>query len=194
MDDIHEVQRLRHLASTQIPTTHTGTIYDCSQEDLDLVLQFAYPSLELEVSPEEATRYLVRFNRPDKEPSPREQEAIHRLETMAEWSRDEEWDPDIVFKVFADIDIVFFDRFLLGNVELRWASGSEFAIASEDIAESWGHTQYNSQNRAQSVISLNADKILSATNYGQDSSFRHMWETTLHEMVVSPRSPVFLRP
>ena len=52
-----------------------------------------------------AAYQLVRHNRPRKQPSSEEHDAIERLR---ECLAIEDWGPDIVIKAFRDLDTVFF--------------------------------------------------------------------------------------
>lgn len=52
-----------------------------------------------------AAYQLVRHNRPMREPSPEEHDAIKRLR---ECVTVEDWEPDLVIKAFRDLDTVFF--------------------------------------------------------------------------------------
>ena len=93
------------------------------------------------------------------------------------------WYADLILKMFGDIDLVFFDGYLLGNTELCW-EGQEW-FGSKGYGRSRAYTSIFPGGKAR--ITLNADVLLTQVRrrYNIDISFEQIWATTLHEMIVS---------
>lgn len=64
----------------------------------------------------EATIELVRHNKETRKVPPRESAAIERLIEYILDAEENGYGPDVIVKAFADLDLVFFDERLRGNV------------------------------------------------------------------------------
>lgn len=103
----------------------------------------------------------------------REAAALGRLQDELEDVKQICWGPDIIIKMFADLDLVFFGGWLYGNVIVQ-------RVEEAELPRAWGKTTPVGGNHDYDrvLISLNADHIL-----GCSKPFRQMMETTLHGMV-----------
>lgn len=86
---------------------------------------------------------------------------------------DGEWTPDVPIKAFRDLDTVFFQGRLCGNVKVGWVSGKEFR------PDAIGETVYRFNGH--SKIKLDADYHI----FESENPWKKMWQVLLHEMVVS---------
>jgi len=75
--------------------------------------------------------------------------------------------------MFADLDIVFFDGYLLGNTCVEWV---KLGVHHRAI---WGQSVYASPR--QRKIELNAERIFLLANSAITPG-KGMWSTMLHEM------------
>ncbi|KAL9045516.1 MAG: hypothetical protein Q9214_001449 [Letrouitia sp. 1 TL-2023] len=162
---------------------HTGYPYPCRQEDLDSYsikkkkithfgdflrdIVFCWPS-----NIDDAVREIEAYLDPKRPPSAKEQSAMDRL-YKALCLEDGEWTPDVPIKAFRDLDTVFFQGRLCGNVKVGWVSGKE--LPSDAI----GTTVYRFNGH--SKIKLDADYHI----FESWDPWKQMWQTLLHEMVVS---------
>lgn len=110
--------------------------------------------------------------------------AFARLERTATARR---WWPDLVFKAFADLDLLFSRNRLGGNVYLRWATPEVVsALQREGYAVGPGYVKrYGPERGGRSVrerigIYLNAEALL------LHGTLMNVWKVLLHFMVVSP--------
>ena len=91
---------------------------------------------------------------------------------------------DLIIKMFADLDTVFFGGLLRGRVRVSWSTREDYAkiaALARDGGASLALCQWLKPGFCQ--ISLSAEKIL---RYAEDwNLFEVMWATLLHEMSVS---------
>lgn len=172
---------------------HSGTDYPCFQKDIDSLLRLRIPSIRMRpIHPNKAVCDLLMCNAPGRQDLSRaESGVIRRLMKMVERTRNKLWLPDVVFKMFADIDLVLFAGYLVGKVRMSWrtqrqleAEGTYGVLGitnNSKMEDPWGSVVMTGDTS----IRLNADLILFADKYGEDDSFQKLWETLLHEMVVS---------
>lgn len=142
------------------------------------------------ISRTEATADLVSHNDPLKRHvCHAEMAAEARLQEACHWAHSHPWLPDLMIKMFADIDLVFYGGYLLGNVGIKWVDDEK---ARRKVGYEAGCREYSRctrGRRGQAKIRLNSNRLLMGTADGTDLSFNKMWETTLHEMVVSGPCP-----
>ncbi|KAI4212133.1 MAG: hypothetical protein LQ351_005163 [Letrouitia transgressa] len=181
-DISEDKKRLYGLALAPV-STHTGYPYPCRQEDLDSYslkkkkltrfgdflkdVAFYWPS-----NTDDAVREIEAFLDPERPPSAEEQSAVDRL-CQVLCLENGEWTPDVPIKAFRDLDTVFFQRRLCGNVKVGWVSGEEMPPGTI------GTTAYKFNGH--SKIMLDADHYI----FESEHPWRKMWRTLLHEMVVS---------
>ena len=160
-----------------------GTPYPCRQSDLDdyRPSSHVFRPYAPYVSPDQACTDAVHQNTRKRKRSPKEQDAIDRL-FGAVIEAEKDWTPDLIIKMFADLDIVFFGGHLRGNVFVKWYKPKSYAKRAMDPQpHSWGCTLFPTPGMAH--ICLNAKQILVDSII--KSPFRQMWSTMLHEMCVS---------
>ena len=182
---IHDGERY-HLSSAQRRflynttrhevRTDRGTPYPCSQDDLDGYVKFRHSNEQAQyITPNSATNELTRWLSED--PDPDADAALHRLRAGLKLMP---WAPDIVIKAFRDLDIAFFKGTLSGNVTVRWEGKFKW-VRKYGFEPAYGLT--DKQGHAQCHIALCAYAIfIDEKSY---IPYRQMWETLLHEMVVS---------
>ncbi|MCJ1455673.1 hypothetical protein MMC28_006029 [Mycoblastus sanguinarius] len=157
-----------------------GTPYPCRQSDLDdyRPSSHVFRPYAPYVSPDQACTDAVHQNTRKRKRSPKEQDAIDRL-FGAVIEAEKDWTPDLIIKMFADLDIVFFGGHLRGNVFVKWYKPKSYAKRAMDPQpHSWGCTLFPTPGMAH--ICLNAKQILVDSII--KSPFRQMWSTMLHEM------------
>ena len=162
---------------------HSGTLYPCSPQQLASYRHIRGPNRQRRVHAEQATREIVLRNSENRRESDFEQtewEAMERLSRGVEQSRATGWSPDIIIKMFADLDLVFFNGALLGNITLCWR---------EMEPDLFGLTSSRPGNQAD--IMLNPLSILLRRGV-YSNPFCQMFQTTLHEMCVRQNAfPLF---
>lgn len=128
----------------------------------------------------EATSEIVRHNNETKKVSPLELAAIDRLIDSILEAEEYGYGPDIIVKAFSDLDLVFFDGRLQGNVCVQWASDEYFQQWNIPPG-TWGFTAKPQPGElGQCRVKLNAKTIL--LDPSTDTSFKTMFGTMLHEM------------
>lgn len=97
---------------------NSGTQYNCSQSEIDFHHCGRFPTLNEGpfVSAFEATSEIVRHNKETRKVPPDELAAIGRLIDAILDAEDYGYAPDVIVKAFADLDLVFFNERLRGNV------------------------------------------------------------------------------
>lgn len=156
-----------------------GTPYPCSMKNLASYQRRPMRTLKKAISNESATRKLVKFlNEPIVEGS-KEREALYRL---AEGMQLEEWGPDLIFKAFDDLDLVFFKGVLAKRTQISWLTQGEIRGKHGIRHPILGFCQTLGFGRTHIV--LNASLTFKSRN-----PFAQMWNTMLHEMVVSDSCP-----
>ena len=158
---------------------HSGTPYPCNSQDLASYRRIRGPNRQRLVRAEPATQEIVDHNsesRREPDFGRLEWEAMGRIAEGVSQSTERGWDPDLIIKMFADLDLVFFKGALLGNITLRWREMGRnvFGVTS-------------SRHGNQADIALNPLTILLTGGFYQ-SPFRQMFSTLLHEMCVRKKS------
>ena len=167
-----------------------GSVYPCSQSDLDFHRRGQFPSKNKGpfVSLLEATTEVMVQNDARRRPSTAEIYAISNLGNVV-GDRTFRCHPDLVIKVFNDLDTVFFGGRLRGNVIVSWANSMECAEIERDVGKFYGCTESRSpEEKGQARISLNARKMF-LENFQDENPLRAMFCTLLHE--VSTISALF---
>lgn len=160
----------------------SGTHYLCSQSDITFhhCEKFPHPNKGPFVSAIEATSEIVRHNKETRKVPPLELAAIDRLIDAILDAEDNGYGPDIIIKAFVDLDLVFFDGRLRGNVCVQWAS-DEYFQKWQVAPGAWGFTVRPQRGEmGQCRVYLNAKTIL--LDPSTDSPFKTMFGTLLHEM------------
>ena len=160
----------------------SGTQYPCSRSEINFHQRgrFSRPNKGPFVSAIEATSEVVRHNRETRKIPPPELVAIDRLIDGILDAEDTGYGPDIIIKAFADLDLVFFNRRLRGNVCVQWAS-DEYFQKWQVPSGTWGFTvRPQCGEMGQCRIYLNAKTIL--LDPSTDTPFKTMFGTLLHEM------------
>ena len=125
----------------------------------------------------EATCRLENAHRHGKLLNAAQEAALQRLQGL---EQAEKYGPDIVFKVFNDLDTLLFQGVLKGNVRLGWVSDDVFARGGSSLSS--GRT-WPPETLAKRVgIELNEDILQLST-----TRLRDMISTFVHECVVSIR-------
>ena len=185
-------QRRRRDAFRDV-SLDSGTVYDCTQSDLDVtggLARHEYPEdarVDRSAShekwfrkpnhgpftgPRQACLEIVEHNDSRRKPEIPELEAIERLSNaLRAGSRDDAWGPDLIIKAFCDLDVVFFCGRLRGHVCVRWLPNW-----SQERVPMFGETVFVGEGKC--AIKLNADSILLDHPY----PFVMMFGTLLHEM------------
>lgn len=130
-----------------------GTPYPCSQADLDSLIQFSGPNEKPVVDIITACKEIIRWNehRALRLAARAAAERIHAATT----SPSDKWRPDLMIKIFLDLDIVFFEGWLRGNVIVRWK-------ISSNGRRHWGITHYPQERPGQCAIALSANTMFDA--------------------------------
>ena len=157
----------------------SGTQYPCSQSEINFHHRgrFPHPNKGPFVSASEATSEIVRHNQETRKIPPLELAAIDRLIDAILDAEDKGYEPDIIIKAFADLDLVFFNRRLRGSVCVQWAS-DEYFQKWQVPPGTWGFTVR--PQRGEMGQCLNAKTIL--LDPSTDTPFKTMFGTLLHEM------------
>ena len=167
-----------------------GTKYECKQSDLDATGGLArqlFPDDSYDdrgpsrkkwfvnkkrpqiITPRRATLDISRHNDLDRIPSESEKQAMERLSKAIDEGHKGCWGPDLIIKVFCDLDTVFFKGRLRGHVCVRWLRNWE-----RELYITWGNAFDLGEGK--SVIKLNADTIL----LQYPAPFERMFGTMLH--------------
>lgn len=158
--------------------TDFGTPYPCDPQHLASYRQLPGPNRQRQVSALEAMQELVSRNselRCRGEFRRSERAAMKRLTAGVEQSAELGWGPDLIVKMFADLDLVFFNGKLLGNVCIFWQILSPIVV---------GDTLRLPGNQAR--IRLNPQQMFLSPHV--ESPFKAMFSAMLHEMCVSEQS------
>ena len=160
----------------------SGTRYPCSQSEIDFHHrgQFFRTNKGPFVSAFEATSEIVRHNKETRKVPHPELAAIDRLIDAVLDAEEYGCGPDIIVKAFSDLDLVFFDGRLRGNVCVQWASNEYFQQWQVPLG-AWGFTIKPQPGEVgQCRVKLNAKTIL--LDPSTDTPFKTMFGTMLHEM------------
>lgn len=172
MPDTRQNRVLAEMAFEPIEVD-TGTYYPCYEEDLAAYRRFPSPNRQRLVSAIEATNEIVHRNtelRRREDFDRDEWAAMERLTSGVNKAARSRYTPDLIIKMFADLDLVFFNGRLLGNVIIKWH------VIGPRIFGDTGPKRVN-----QAGIRLNPDEIFIRS----DNAFQRMFGTMLHEMCVS---------
>lgn len=158
-----------------------GTPYPCRQSEINI--HHSRKFLRPNKGPSESTiEAIIEFIRHDKETRkipPRESAAIERLIEGILDAEENGYGPDVIVKAFTDLDLVFFDERLRGNVCVQWES-EEYFRQWRVPAGAWGFTVRSQPGESrQCQMKLNAKTIL--LDVSTDTLFKTMFGTMLHE-------------
>ncbi len=178
----HELAQHMFKKAFQPFHVDSGTRYPCSQREIDFHLhgRFLRPNKGPFVSAMQATSDIVWHNKETREIPPFESAAIDRLIDAILDAEECGYGPDVMVKAFADLDVVFFDGRLRGNVSVQWAS-DEYFHKWQVPPGAWGFTvKPEPGEMGQCRIKLNTKTIL--LDLSTDTPFKTMFGTMLHEM------------
>ena len=158
------------------PKESTGTPYHVSQSTLDVVS--TPPKAKQKhrsLSEKEAAWEVALHNdviRATLEGSA-EKEAISRLDKIFSNLSPGVVGPDIIYKTFRDLDVVFFCGQLFRHVDVRWSPNvTHMAV--------YGHVEPGENGTAH--IIMDAKKVFLECR--EQNPYKEMFETLLHEMTV----------
>ncbi len=150
-----------------------GAQYPCSQRKLDEVQYLSHSNTHRPVCcTRKAVADAIRYN--SEEPDTARRAAIGRLQAAMTVERLDDWPPDLTIKMFADLDVVFFGGWLLGNTTVEW--GDDPIKLPPNV---WGFTEWANRT-GQCRIVLNAKGILVKPKISTPA--KQAWATLLHEM------------
>ena len=155
-----------------------GTAYPCYVKNLASYQRRPKRTRKTPLSNEEATTKLVKFLSEDVKRGTREHAAIHRL---ANGMQLVEWGPDLILKAFDDLDLVFFRGVLATRTQIDYMNEEDIFKDRDPGISILGSCLSLGFGRCHIV--LNATRIFSSHD-----PFAQMWNTILHEMVVSGNS------
>lgn len=166
-------QQYRHRGS-KIYAEH-GTPYSCTQATIDKLqdmnlLPRTYPDIHMSIG--EATRRLESAHRPGKSLNSGQKAALKRLQDLEKVGK---YGPDIVLKIFNDLDTLLFQGVLNGNIYLCWSSDDAFGASGTA-----GSLSRPGRIAKRAAISLNKDILQLST-----TRLRDVISTLVHECVVS---------
>ena len=128
----------------------------------------------------EATRRLEHAHRPGKPLNAGQEAALQRLQDLEKVGK---YGPDIVFKMFNDIDTLLFQGVLRGNVYLRWSSDDALTslVGMKSLALCFAGLTSSAGYHAKRVsVQLNEDMMQLST-----IRLRDVIGTLVHECIVS---------
>lgn len=167
----------RHLydAATRKACACCGSTYSISQKSLDQVL---HPSKSFERHQSSRTLALAAcLHNSKRRILPErglEREAFERLDKLFADPNPAAYGPDLAMKAFRDLDAVFFLGDLFGKVKVEWSPG----IRGRNCL---GYTM-SFEGKA-TLIVLDAQRHFYPSG---SKPFQEMFQTLIHEMVVSP--------
>ena len=167
-------QRLYQLAFQPVHN-ETGTPYPCDPQHLATYRRLPGPNLQRQVRVTEAALEIVNRNseyRRREDFGHSEWGAMKRVTDGVSQSAESGWGPDLIIKMFADLDLIFFHGKLLGNVLVRWRVLEPGVLGSTKPFEG-----------NQAGIQLNPKMVFDFQR--SESPFQMMFGTMLHEMCVS---------
>ena len=173
----------------------SGTWYSCTNEDLCSytrpVPTAARPSRSKAASVTDLTNFLTH-----QWPNARVGVALDNMRQVLDTP---DWGPDILLKMFSDMDVAFFEGQLRNRVRVSWYDGCPSQLGNPPIRDSqgFGITHFDPVDNT-CYIFLNRDIILD----NPTDPRMMMLETMIHEMVVSlastmpshPKSLLMSRP
>lgn len=184
----------RHEDAFKIFTPKAGTPYPCPPSHLSFhassIFPHSNPKSQPLTTPPLATLSLLSHNAPSRPPSPTETLALTNLTTLLldlEASL-YDWTADLIIKAFADLDTVFFNGKLQGNVCVRWMS-AEYLLETRERRDVYGCcVRPFAWEERHCWIELNAGNVLLRKKTGREA-LEQMFGTALHEMCVSESRP-----
>lgn len=180
-------RRQRHYQEGPRIYAERGTPYPCTQAVIDELQDTQlHPRTEPDthMSMGEATRRLENAHRSGNPLNAGQKAALQRLQDLEKVGK---YGPDIVFKIFNDLDTLLFHGALNGNVYLRWSSTDEF-IRQNGYGEASGRTSQPGFVAMRVGIQLNEGVLQLST-----TRLRDVISTLVHECIVSHSSPSLLR-
>ncbi|KAI4212132.1 MAG: hypothetical protein LQ351_005162 [Letrouitia transgressa] len=155
--------------------------YKCTAKDLLSCITTPPPNMRPPLCPRKAVHHLSRFLNPRHKRSDEYLDARRRLNKAITKARETgDFDPRLAIKAFKDLDTIFFAGKLTGNTRVSWAGRREMKRRHGDPDEMClGMTEYLGDGTAWIVLSSYTILVL------KPDPFMTMWETLLHEMVVS---------
>ena len=150
-----------------------GTTYPCKQAEIDVLQDRRAKRIHHRhyIDRIEATRLLQKAH--DGPLSDAQKAAVKRLNDLQEAQR---WEPDTIFKIFNDLDLLLFRGKLKGNVYLRWDGHSK--IMNGPNCRCLGMTTYSPYDDSRCEIRLSLTLSTLAT-----VGLRDVLSTLVHEMV-----------
>lgn len=159
-----------------------GSPYPCTQRDIDLVVNGLAENPNFQYNtPSFVTNRLVQWLSQD--PSPSVTVALQRLRACTTPDR---WGPDLAIKAFKDLDLAFFNGTLLGHCMVKWYGRSAWMelLAERGVSHRALVATTLRTRPAECIIQLNAEEHLLHKGL-TPQPWKTVWETLLHEMVVS---------
>lgn len=180
--------RRRQIHYQQGPKIYAerGTTYPCAQAAIDELQDTQLrPRTEPDthMSMGEATRRLENAHRPGNPLDAGQKAALQRLQDLEKVGK---YGPDIVFKIFNDLDTLLFHGALNGNVYLRWSSTDEL-IRQNGYGKASGRMSEPGFIAKRVGIQLNKDILQLSTTRLRDAI-----ATLVHECIVSHPWPILL--
>ena len=180
--NMHQASQQMYRAAFEPIRADGGTPYPCGQSEIDFHRRgkVSSPNKGPFVSAIDATMEVVQHNNETRKVPPLELAAIDRLIDAILDAEEYGYGPDIIVKAFADLDLVFFNGRLRGNVCAEWAS-DEYFQRWRVPSGAWGFTvKPHHGESGQCRVKLNAKTIL--LDPSTDLAFKTMFGTMLHEM------------
>lgn len=153
----------------------SGTRYPCHSKNLRSYERPPEKTFQEPWGQRYATSRLLEFLDKPIKPGTREHKALHRIADGLELTL---WGPDLIIKAFDDLDIVFFNGTLATRTQISWQTDREIGYPPAfGVTHSLGYGRCH--------IMLNATGIF----LRPPNPRAQMWQTMLHEMVVSDTLP-----
>ena len=186
--DLNDSTRQDLRNQTKKPVSwDTGAEYDHPRSNLNDYQIFRSAALS-QLSKAEETQILAKYLTPLHLLPASQKGALDRLEAAA---RHPDWDPSLVIKALADLDIAFFDGRLKGSVVAVWTTERGTVEKGTDGVKHRGGfmglceplAPEESEGRQRCKVWLNSDSIFDVPD-----PRLQMWQTMFHELVVGTSS------
>ncbi|KAL8939987.1 MAG: hypothetical protein Q9211_002491 [Gyalolechia sp. 1 TL-2023] len=158
-----------------------GTPYPCYTKNLESYRCRPKRTRKTPMSNEVATNKLVNFLNQDIERGTKEHAALRRLAYGMQLA---EWGPDLFLKAFDDLDIVFFRGVLATRTQIQYMTEEEVLREFRPNVHILGCCAPLGFGRCRIVLNSSGNFL------NQPNPFAQMWNTILHEMVVSNNNHV----
>ena len=135
------------------------------------------------MSASQANREIVQHNDQRKVLSSHERDAIERLVSSLNDAGRCRWGPDLIIKMFPDLDIVFFGGVLRGHVRVLWGTSEDWAMLKHVTKKDDRGATTSIRHSGRASIWLNAKAIF--LEPVATTPLSAMLATMLHEMCVS---------